>query len=146
MLVKFELKLPIFWVNLTSNIACIFFLLTSPNEFRVVPLSRSIMQAVLKGPVSPDSLKPINEALSGMEKSSRHRQSFLTSPRQFLYPTPSLDKPWPLPHLNQPCESSAQGECRWHMANESALRSAGTLLSQVRAPPQVPWLDGAPKA
>ncbi|GFN99660.1 spherulin-1b [Plakobranchus ocellatus] len=30
--------------------------------------------------------------------------------------------------------------------SESALRSAGNLLSRVRAPPLVPWLDGGLKA
>ncbi|GFO00623.1 hypothetical protein PoB_002712800 [Plakobranchus ocellatus] len=29
------------------------------------------------------------------------------------------------------------------VAGESALRSAGTLLSRVRAPPPAPWPDGA---
>ncbi|GFN75961.1 hypothetical protein PoB_000246700 [Plakobranchus ocellatus] len=31
------------------------------------------------------------------------------------------------------------------VASESAVRSAGTLLSQVRAPPLVPWPDGGPE-
>ncbi|GFN79441.1 hypothetical protein PoB_000594700 [Plakobranchus ocellatus] len=30
--------------------------------------------------------------------------------------------------------------------NESAQRSAGTLLSRVRAPPLAPWPDGGPKS
>ncbi|GFO02084.1 hypothetical protein PoB_002858900 [Plakobranchus ocellatus] len=32
------------------------------------------------------------------------------------------------------------------VASESALRSAGTLLSRVRAPPPAPWPDGGPEA
>ncbi|GFO40001.1 hypothetical protein PoB_006650600 [Plakobranchus ocellatus] len=32
------------------------------------------------------------------------------------------------------------------VASESALRSAGTLLSRVRAPPPVPWPDGGPES
>ncbi|GFO30287.1 hypothetical protein PoB_005679200 [Plakobranchus ocellatus] len=31
-------------------------------------------------------------------------------------------------------------------ASESALRSAGTLLSRVRAPPPAPWPDGGPES
>ncbi|GFO32452.1 hypothetical protein PoB_005895700 [Plakobranchus ocellatus] len=30
--------------------------------------------------------------------------------------------------------------------SESTLRSAGTLLSQVRAPPPAPWPDGGPES
>ncbi|GFO46570.1 hypothetical protein PoB_007307500 [Plakobranchus ocellatus] len=32
------------------------------------------------------------------------------------------------------------------VASESALRSAGTLLSRVRAPPTAPWPDGGPES
>ncbi|GFO43647.1 hypothetical protein PoB_007015200 [Plakobranchus ocellatus] len=32
------------------------------------------------------------------------------------------------------------------VASESALRSAGTLLSRVRAPPPAPWPDGGPES
>ncbi|GFO12680.1 hypothetical protein PoB_003918500 [Plakobranchus ocellatus] len=32
------------------------------------------------------------------------------------------------------------------VVSESALRSAGTLLSRVRAPPPAPWPDGGPKS
>ncbi|GFO08010.1 hypothetical protein PoB_003451500 [Plakobranchus ocellatus] len=32
------------------------------------------------------------------------------------------------------------------VASESALRSAGTLLSRVRAPPSAPWPDGGPES
>ncbi|GFN97223.1 hypothetical protein PoB_002372900 [Plakobranchus ocellatus] len=32
------------------------------------------------------------------------------------------------------------------VADESALRSAGTLLSRVRAPPPAPWPDGGPES
>ncbi|GFN85795.1 hypothetical protein PoB_001230100 [Plakobranchus ocellatus] len=32
------------------------------------------------------------------------------------------------------------------VANESTLRSAGTLLSRVRAPPPAPWPDGGPES
>ncbi|GFN83696.1 prolyl 4-hydroxylase subunit alpha-1-like protein [Plakobranchus ocellatus] len=32
------------------------------------------------------------------------------------------------------------------VASESTLRSAGTLLSRVRAPPPAPWLDGGPES
>ncbi|GFN86591.1 hypothetical protein PoB_001309700 [Plakobranchus ocellatus] len=38
------------------------------------------------------------------------------------------------------------GETKVLMASESALRSAGTLLSRVQALPSAPWPDGAPKA
>ncbi|GFO25633.1 hypothetical protein PoB_005213800 [Plakobranchus ocellatus] len=31
------------------------------------------------------------------------------------------------------------------VASKSALRSAGTLLSRVRAPPLAPWPDGGPE-
>ncbi|GFO22663.1 hypothetical protein PoB_004916800 [Plakobranchus ocellatus] len=32
------------------------------------------------------------------------------------------------------------------VASESALRSAGTILSRVRAPPPAPWPDGGPES
>ncbi|GFN74586.1 hypothetical protein PoB_000109200 [Plakobranchus ocellatus] len=32
------------------------------------------------------------------------------------------------------------------VVSESALRSAGTLLSRVRAPPRAPWPDGGPES
>ncbi|GFO45001.1 hypothetical protein PoB_007150600 [Plakobranchus ocellatus] len=32
------------------------------------------------------------------------------------------------------------------VVTESALRSAGTLMSRVRAPPPAPWPDGGPKS
>ncbi|GFN89764.1 hypothetical protein PoB_001627000 [Plakobranchus ocellatus] len=32
------------------------------------------------------------------------------------------------------------------VASESALRSAGTFLSRVRAPPPAPWPDGGPES
>ncbi|GFO26673.1 hypothetical protein PoB_005317800 [Plakobranchus ocellatus] len=32
------------------------------------------------------------------------------------------------------------------VASEPALRSAGTLLSRVRAPPPAPWPDGGPES
>ncbi|GFO18620.1 hypothetical protein PoB_004512500 [Plakobranchus ocellatus] len=32
------------------------------------------------------------------------------------------------------------------VASESALRSAGNLLSRVRAPPPAPWPDGGPES
>ncbi|GFO33904.1 hypothetical protein PoB_006040900 [Plakobranchus ocellatus] len=32
------------------------------------------------------------------------------------------------------------------VASESALRSAGTLQSRVRAPPPAPWPDGGPES
>ncbi|GFO00295.1 hypothetical protein PoB_002680000 [Plakobranchus ocellatus] len=35
---------------------------------------------------------------------------------------------------------------QWYVANESALGSAGTLLSRVRAPPSAPWPDGGPES
>ncbi|GFN98401.1 hypothetical protein PoB_002490700 [Plakobranchus ocellatus] len=42
------------------------------------------------------------------------------------------------------------GEASWGVdstvASESALRSAGTLLSRVRAPPPAPWPDGEPES
>ncbi|GFO36077.1 hypothetical protein PoB_006258200 [Plakobranchus ocellatus] len=40
------------------------------------------------------------------------------------------------------------GAKRWSstVASESPLRSAGTLLSQVRAPPLAPWPDGGPES
>ncbi|GFO38112.1 hypothetical protein PoB_006461700 [Plakobranchus ocellatus] len=32
------------------------------------------------------------------------------------------------------------------VASESALRSAGTILSRVRTPPPAPWPDGGPES
>ncbi|GFO42410.1 hypothetical protein PoB_006891500 [Plakobranchus ocellatus] len=41
-----------------------------------------------------------------------------------------------------PVRASLGGGVSGTVASESALRSAGTLLSRVRAPPPAPWPDG----
>ncbi|GFO14956.1 hypothetical protein PoB_004146100 [Plakobranchus ocellatus] len=41
--------------------------------------------------------------------------------------------------------STPHGGVGGTVASESALRSAGTLLSRVRAPPPAPWPDGGPE-
>ncbi|GFO38939.1 hypothetical protein PoB_006544400 [Plakobranchus ocellatus] len=48
------------------------------------------------------------------------------------------------PRVKGPCRS--QGRFAIHLACESALRSAGTLLSRVRAPLPAPWPDGGPES
>ncbi|GFO03191.1 hypothetical protein PoB_002969600 [Plakobranchus ocellatus] len=50
---------------------------------------------------------------------------------------PSLGAAWAIYHLQLNL---------WIGASESALRSAGTLLSRVRTPPPAPWPDGGPKS
>ncbi|GFO49796.1 hypothetical protein PoB_007630100 [Plakobranchus ocellatus] len=42
--------------------------------------------------------------------------------------------------------SGVRGGVGGTVASESALRSAGTLLSRVRAPPPAPWPDGGPES
>ncbi|GFO01757.1 low-density lipoprotein receptor-related protein [Plakobranchus ocellatus] len=44
------------------------------------------------------------------------------------------------------CEDALPGGIDGIVASESALRSAGSLLSWVRAPPPVPWPDGGPES
>ncbi|GFO15894.1 hypothetical protein PoB_004239900 [Plakobranchus ocellatus] len=47
-----------------------------------------------------------------------------------------------------PCHRCPERACAWGVggtvAYESALRSAGTLLSRIRAPPSAPPPDGGP--
>ncbi|GFO00567.1 hypothetical protein PoB_002707200 [Plakobranchus ocellatus] len=48
----------------------------------------------------------------------------------------------PIPVATHPSTRSVGGI----VAIESTLRSAGTLLSRVRAPPPTPWPDGGPES
>ncbi|GFO49690.1 hypothetical protein PoB_007619500 [Plakobranchus ocellatus] len=56
--------------------------------------------------------------------------------RAILYPprTPNMPR------------SSCGGRVGSTVASKSALRSAGTLMSGVRAPPPAPWLGGGPES
>ncbi|GFO16138.1 hypothetical protein PoB_004264300 [Plakobranchus ocellatus] len=62
-----------------------------------------------------------------------------------VFPLGRISRP-PEPLLSEILDPALREGLGDTVASESALRSAGTLLSRVRAPPPTPWPDGNPES